>query len=123
MATVTESDTISGVYLVEPDVNRDPRGLFVETYRREWIPHGREMIQGNRADRAPGCVVGLHYHLHQADYWYVPFGRARFRLAHRDDDHVSRRRLLQRGRRARRRVERSGGRRRLARRRPGAVEP
>jgi dTDP-4-dehydrorhamnose 3,5-epimerase len=22
--------------------------------------------------------VGLHYHLHQADYWYVPFGhRAR----------------------------------------------
>ena len=77
MATVTESDTIAGVYLVEPVVHRDPRGLFVETYRREWIPGGREMIQANRADRSPGCVVGLHYHLHQADYWYVPFGRAR----------------------------------------------
>ena len=80
MATVTESDTIAGVYLVEPVVHRDPRGLFVETYRREWIPSGREMIQANRADRSPGCIVGLHYHLHQADYWYVPFGRARIVL-------------------------------------------
>jgi dTDP-4-dehydrorhamnose 3,5-epimerase len=35
------------------------------------------MIQANRADRSAGCIVGLHYHLHQADYWYVPFGRAR----------------------------------------------
>ena len=34
-------------------------------------------IQANRADRSAGCIVGLHYHLHQADYWYVPFGRAR----------------------------------------------
>ena len=33
------------------------------------------MIQANRADRPAGCIVGLHYHLHQADYWYVPFGR------------------------------------------------
>ena len=24
-----------------------------------------------------GAVVGLHYHLHQADYWYVLRGRAR----------------------------------------------
>jgi len=35
------------------------------------------MIQANRADRQRGAIVGLHYHLHQADYWYVPFGRAR----------------------------------------------
>jgi dTDP-4-dehydrorhamnose 3,5-epimerase len=35
------------------------------------------MIQANRADRQAGSLVGLHYHLHQADYWYVPFGRAR----------------------------------------------
>ena len=32
---------------------------------------------GNRGDRQQGAVVGLHYHLHQADYWYVPFGRCR----------------------------------------------
>ena len=35
------------------------------------------MIQANRADRSAGCIVGLHYHLHQADYWYVVRGRAR----------------------------------------------
>jgi dTDP-4-dehydrorhamnose 3,5-epimerase len=77
MANVTESDVIAGVYLVEPTLHGDERGVFVETYRREWFPQGREMIQGNRADRQAGCIVGLHYHLHQADYWYVPFGRAR----------------------------------------------
>jgi dTDP-4-dehydrorhamnose 3,5-epimerase len=77
MADIQESDVITGVYVVEPDLHGDERGVFVETYRREWFPQGREMIQGNRADRQQGCIVGLHYHLHQADYWYVPFGRAR----------------------------------------------
>ena len=77
MAVVTESDAIAGVYIVEPDRHGDERGVFVETYRRAWFPQGREMLQSNRADRQAGCIVGLHYHLHQADYWYVPFGRAR----------------------------------------------
>jgi dTDP-4-dehydrorhamnose 3,5-epimerase len=71
------SDEIDGVVVVEPDIHGDERGVFVETYRREWFAHGREMLQGNRADRQAGAVVGLHYHLHQADYWYVPNGRAR----------------------------------------------
>lgn len=77
MATVIESDTIVGVHVVEPRRFGDERGVFVETYRREWFPLGREMVQANRSDRRQGCVVGLHYHLHQADYWYVPSGRAR----------------------------------------------
>ena len=77
MAVISESPVIAGVHLVEPQVFGDERGYFVETYRREWIPSGREMIQGNRGDRVAGCLVGLHYHLHQADYWYVPFGRCR----------------------------------------------
>src|SRR5437763_5392417 len=76
MATVAESDVITGVYIADPTVHRDERGIFVETYRREWFPNGREMVQGNRGDRQAGTVVGLHYHLHQADYWYVPRGRA-----------------------------------------------
>src|SRR3954464_8677650 len=76
MPTVTESDVISGVYVVDPDVHGDDRGRFVETYRRSWFPQGREMVQGNRADRQAGTLVGLHYQLHQADYWYVPRGRA-----------------------------------------------
>src|SRR4029079_14124444 len=77
MATVNESDVIAGVYIVHPAVHGDERGVFVETFRREWIPKSREMIQANRDDRQQGAIVGLHYHLHQADYWYVPFGRAR----------------------------------------------
>lgn len=77
MAEVTQSELISGVYVVRPKVFGDDRGYFVETYRREWVPSGREMVQGNRGNRVAGCVVGLHYHLHQADYWYVPFGHAR----------------------------------------------
>ena len=77
MARVTESDVILGVLTVDPDVHGDERGYFVETYRREWFPQGREMVQGNRGDRQAGAVVGLHYHLHQADYWYVPNGTAR----------------------------------------------
>ena len=76
MAEVTESDVIAGVFIADPDVYGDQRGCFVETYRRSWFPLGREMVQNNRADRQKGSVVGLHYHLHQADYWYVPRGRA-----------------------------------------------
>ena len=76
MPTVTTSDAIEGVHIVEPDIHGDQRGLFIETYRREWFPNGREMVQANRANRQPGALVGLHYHLHQADYWYVPFGTA-----------------------------------------------
>jgi len=77
MAKVTESDRIAGVHLVEPAVHSDDRGMFVETYRREWFTNGHEMVQANRADRQAGTIVGLHYHLHQADYWYVPTGTAR----------------------------------------------
>lgn len=55
----------------------DDRGILVETYRREWFPGSAEMVQANRADRRQGSLVGLHYHLRQADYWYVPHGRAR----------------------------------------------
>ena len=78
MAKVESSEAIEGVYIVTPDVYSDDRGFFVETYRREWIPQGsREMVQANRGDRQQGCVVGLHYHLHQADYWYDPFGTVR----------------------------------------------
>ncbi|HEV3400927.1 MAG TPA: dTDP-4-dehydrorhamnose 3,5-epimerase [Acidimicrobiales bacterium] len=76
MAEVVESDLILGVYLVTPTQFGDARGRFVETYRRSWFPEGREMVQANRSDKTAGSLVGLHYHLRQADYWYVPRGRA-----------------------------------------------
>jgi dTDP-4-dehydrorhamnose 3,5-epimerase len=77
MAEIAESEVIAGVYVVEPAVHGDERGRFVETYRRSWFPTGREMVQGNRSDKQTSSLVGLHYHLHQADYWYFTRGRAR----------------------------------------------
>lgn len=77
MIDVAEVAAIRGVYVVRPRVHEDERGVFVETYRRQWFPWGREMVQSNRADRQAGSVVGLHYHLHQTDYWHVPAGTAR----------------------------------------------
>jgi dTDP-4-dehydrorhamnose 3,5-epimerase len=65
------------VWTVDPDAHGDLRGRFVETYRRSWFPLGREMVQGNLSGKSAGAVVGLHYHLHQADYWLCPRGVAR----------------------------------------------
>src|SRR5215469_17925616 len=77
MPSITPSPVIADVVVVEPDAHGDERGVFIETYRRSWFPLGREMVQGNRAERQAGSIVGLHYHLHQADYWTVPRGKAR----------------------------------------------
>ena len=77
MADVRHSLLIDTVVVVNPEVHADQRGIFVETWRRQWVPGGREMVQANRADRQAGSLVGLHYHLHQADFWYVAAGRAR----------------------------------------------
>ena len=77
MVEIEASRKIDGVLLVKPRVFGDDRGRFVETYRRSWFPEGREMLQGNRAERKAGSLVGLHYHLKQADYWYLLRGHAR----------------------------------------------
>lgn len=68
---------IEGVIVVRPTGHGDDRGRFAEIYRASWFPGGREMVQGNRSDKVAGSLVGLHYHLHQADYWYVPRGAIR----------------------------------------------
>ncbi len=77
MAEITQSSIIADVWIVDAEGHGDDRGRFYETYRRSWFPLAREMVQGNRSDKAAGAVVGLHYHLHQADYWQVTRGAAR----------------------------------------------
>jgi dTDP-4-dehydrorhamnose 3,5-epimerase len=77
VSVIVPSDVIKDVIFTEPPAHGDERGRFVETYRRSWFPLGREMLQGNRSEKQGGAVVGLHYHLHQADYWYVLRGTAR----------------------------------------------
>jgi dTDP-4-dehydrorhamnose 3,5-epimerase len=76
---ISPSKRIEGVVVVEPDVHVDPRGRFVETYRREWFG-GAEMVQANRSEKAAGSLAGLHYHRLQTDYFYALRGRARFGL-------------------------------------------
>lgn len=76
MARVHESEQIADVMIVEPQSFGDDRGRFLETYRRSWFPLGREMVQSSRSDKSAGSLVGLHYHLHQADYWFVVKGTA-----------------------------------------------
>lgn len=71
---------IDGVIIKELTPHGDARGFFVETWRSEWLPDGFTPVQGNRADRGTGSVTGLHYHLHQADWWYFATGHARFVL-------------------------------------------
>jgi dTDP-4-dehydrorhamnose 3,5-epimerase len=77
MSTVARSTQITGLVLVTPTVHTDERGMFVESFRQEWFEDLPVMIQGNRAERRGGSLVGLHYHLHQVDYWYLLVGRAR----------------------------------------------
>jgi dTDP-4-dehydrorhamnose 3,5-epimerase len=77
MTSSAPEPPIAGVVVRDLVVHRDERGSFVETFRREWVPGGREMLQGNRADRQAGSLVGLHFHRHQADWWYVVAGSAR----------------------------------------------
>jgi dTDP-4-dehydrorhamnose 3,5-epimerase len=68
--------SIDGVLIVALTSHGDERGRFVETFRQEWLPDGAPtMVQGNRSDSQAGTLRGLHYHLHQSDYWYVPRGR------------------------------------------------
>ena len=62
MATLSESDVIAGVVVVDPDVHGDERGRFVETYRRSWFEAGREMVQGNRSDKEAGALTLALFH-------------------------------------------------------------
>lgn len=75
-ADVRESEKIRGVYLVRPEPIPDDRGRFTEIFRREWVPGAGEMLQINRSQSRAGVLRGMHYHLFQADYWFVTEGRA-----------------------------------------------
>lgn len=76
MSTEVLPINIDGCFLIKIKKHGDSRGYFIESYRREWIPGSREMIQMNCSRKQQGSLAGFHYHLHQADYWYVPMGVA-----------------------------------------------
>ena len=57
---------IPGVVVIEPDVHRDPRGFFLETYHAEKYQAGGiagVFVQDNQSRSAGGTVRGLHLQL------------------------------------------------------------
>ncbi len=82
MAEIIASERIRDVKLVTLTSFADERGRFLETFRREWFPERSwDQVQGNRSDSRAGVLRGLHYHLHQIDYWYLAAGKVRVALA------------------------------------------
>ena len=54
---------IPGVIVIEPDVHRDPRGFFLETYHTEKYQAGGiadVFVQDNQSRSAGGTIRGLH---------------------------------------------------------------
>ena len=69
---VIETD-IDGVKIVEPDVRRDERGYFCETYsRKRYFDAGitAEFVQDNESLSMKGVVRGLHWQT-------APYGQAK----------------------------------------------
>lgn len=67
---------IDGVLLFALRTFPDHRGSFTEDFRREWIPEGREMVQGNLSFSKVNVLRGLHFHRDQADWWTIVAGAA-----------------------------------------------
>lgn len=60
---VTETP-VEGLYIVEPEVRRDERGYFMETYHREAMRRaglGMEFVQDNQSMSRKGVLRGLHF--------------------------------------------------------------
>lgn len=66
MVTVTET-ALQGVFVIEPQVFRDSRGFFTESYNRKALLEAGiniTFIQDNHSLSAePGTIRGLHYQL------------------------------------------------------------
>ncbi len=82
MPEIRESSRIRGVKFVPLQSFSDPRGRFLETFRKEWFPERSwEAVQTNRSDSRQGVLRGLHFHLRQVDFWVPAEGRIRIGLA------------------------------------------
>lgn len=55
---------LPGVLILEPDVFRDERGFFVETFRESWLDEAgicHSFVQENQSRSRRGVLRGLHY--------------------------------------------------------------
>jgi len=72
MAYKIESTHLNGVIVIVPDMFKDDRGFFVETYRMDHfkalgLPH--EFVQDNHSGSIKNVVRGLHFQ------WEPPMGK------------------------------------------------
>ena len=56
---------LPGLVVIQPDVHRDERGFFAETYRHNWhsqlgIPAQKQFVQDNHSRSTRGVVRGMH---------------------------------------------------------------
>ena len=79
--TSSESDAIAGVFHVQPTITATSVACSSRRTGASGSPGARDDPGRIAPTAAPARVVGLHYHLHQADYWYVPCGSAACRAA------------------------------------------
>ncbi|MEA2059998.1 MAG: dTDP-4-dehydrorhamnose 3,5-epimerase [Thermodesulfobacteriota bacterium] len=66
MGAIFEKTDLDGVILVKPDVFRDSRGFFLETWQKQRYSTGKidcDFVQDNHSRSAQGVVRGLHYQL------------------------------------------------------------
>lgn len=64
MAMRVSQTELEGVLLIEPDIFRDERGFFLESYqRRRYAEHGIpcEFVQDNHSLSGRGVLRGVHY--------------------------------------------------------------
>jgi dTDP-4-dehydrorhamnose 3,5-epimerase len=81
MPEIVESQVIAGVKFVDLKMWSDERGVFMETFRKEWFPERNwDRVQTNCSLSKAGVLRGLHYHHLQVDYWFVPDGVIRVGL-------------------------------------------
>jgi dTDP-4-dehydrorhamnose 3,5-epimerase len=60
--------SLAGLVAFEPATHADERGLFCETYRRQWhaqagIPEGEVFVQDNHSRSTHGVLRGMHFHV------------------------------------------------------------
>jgi len=91
-----EDAGIAGVRLIPLVPHDDARGSLTETYRRQWLPEGRKVVQANLSRSNPGVLRGLHWHRRQADYWCVLSGTAVVALVDLREDSQTRLATFQR---------------------------
>ncbi len=66
----TKETSLQGVLIIEPDVYKDSRGFFLETYQKERYREAGievEFVQSNLSSSLRGSLRGLHYQLSPHD--------------------------------------------------------